>query len=114
MMLTGNAARVHGITFSDPAQMANDLHASSGEFVRSAILLLMINAAVLGTSAISLSSSWAYGEVSIPQLVSNLERNSVRMSWVVVTDSAGDRQLQMQWASSEANLRRRCSRVSRS
>jgi Mn2+/Fe2+ NRAMP family transporter len=63
MMLAGNAARVHGITFSDPAQMANDLHASSGEFVRSAILLLMINAAVLGTSAISLSSSWAYGEV---------------------------------------------------
>src|SRR6202035_4007525 len=63
MMLAGNAARVHGITFSDPAQMANDLHASWGEFVRSAILLLMINAAVLGTSAISLSSSWAYGEV---------------------------------------------------
>jgi hypothetical protein len=52
--------------------------------------------------------------VSTPQLVSNVERNSVRMSWVVVTDSAGDRHLQMQWASSEANLRRRCSRVSRS
>ena len=63
MMLAGNAARVHGITFSDPAQMASDVHASWGEFVRSAILLLMINAAVLGTSAISLSSSWAYGEV---------------------------------------------------
>ena len=42
--------------------------------------------------------------VSTPQLVSNVERNSVRMSWVVVTDSAGD----------EANLRRRCTRVSRS
>jgi Mn2+/Fe2+ NRAMP family transporter len=27
------------------------------------ILLLMINAAVLGTTAISLASSWAYGEV---------------------------------------------------
>ena len=52
--------------------------------------------------------------VSTPQLVSNVERNSVRMSWVVVTDSAGDRHLQMQRASSEANLRRRCSRVSRS
>ena len=52
--------------------------------------------------------------VSSPQLVSNVERNSVRMSWVVVTDSAGDWHLQMQWASSEANLRRRCSRVSRS
>jgi Mn2+/Fe2+ NRAMP family transporter len=43
--------------------MANDLHLVSGEAIRSAILLLMINAAVLGTTAISLSSAWAYGEV---------------------------------------------------
>jgi len=43
--------------------MANDLHIFSGGFVRSAMLLLMINAAVLGTTAISLSSAWAYGEV---------------------------------------------------
>ena len=63
MMLAGNAAKMHAVTFFDPAQMANDLHAFSGEFVRSAILLLMINAAVLGTTAISLSSAWAYGEV---------------------------------------------------
>lgn len=63
MMVAGNAAKMHGITFSDPAQMANDLHLVSGEVVRSAILLLMINAAVLGTTAISLSSAWAYGEV---------------------------------------------------
>jgi len=63
MMLAGNAARMHGISFFDPAQMANDLHVFSGEAVRSAILLLMINAAVLGTTAISLSSAWAYGEV---------------------------------------------------
>ena len=63
MMVAGNAARMHGISFSDPAQMANDLHFISGEAIRSAILLLMINAAVLGTTAISLSSSWAYGEV---------------------------------------------------
>jgi Mn2+/Fe2+ NRAMP family transporter len=63
MMIAGNAAKMHGITFSDPAQMANDLHLFSGEVVRSAILLLMINAAVLGTTAISLSSAWAYGEV---------------------------------------------------
>ena len=26
MMIAGNAAKMHGITFSDPAQMANDLH----------------------------------------------------------------------------------------
>ena len=63
MMLAGNAAKVHGISFSDPAQMANDLHLISGDFIRDAILLLMINAAVLGTTAISLSSAWAYGEV---------------------------------------------------
>jgi Mn2+/Fe2+ NRAMP family transporter len=63
MMIAGNAAKMHGISFSDPAQMANDLHFISGEAIRSAILLLMINAAVLGTTAISLSSAWAYGEV---------------------------------------------------
>lgn len=63
MMIAGNAAKVHGISFFDPAQMANDLRVFSGEAVRSAILLLMINAAVLGTTAISLSSAWAYGEV---------------------------------------------------
>jgi hypothetical protein len=63
MMIVGNAARTHGIAFSDPAQMANDLYSISGEVVRGAILLLMMNAAVLGTTAISLSSAWAYGEV---------------------------------------------------
>jgi|SRR5579872_474736 len=63
MMVAGNAAKTHGITFSDPAQMANDLHFVFGEAIRSGILLLMINAAVLGTTAISLSSAWAYGEV---------------------------------------------------
>lgn len=59
MMIAGNAARMHGISFFDPAQMANDLQVFSGETLRSAILLLMINAAVLGTTAISLSSAWA-------------------------------------------------------
>lgn len=34
-----------------------------GPVVKNAILLLMINAAILGSTAISLSSSWAYGEV---------------------------------------------------
>jgi Mn2+/Fe2+ NRAMP family transporter len=63
MMLAGNAARMHGIHFTDPAQMANDLRPFSGEGIRLGILLLMINAAVLGTTAISLSSAWAYGEV---------------------------------------------------
>ena len=63
MMIAGNAAKVHGINFLDPAQMANDLHVFTGDGIRSAILLMMINAAVLGGTAISLSSAWAYGEV---------------------------------------------------
>jgi Mn2+/Fe2+ NRAMP family transporter len=63
MMIAGNAAKMHGIHFDDPAQMANALHLISGEGIRLGILLLMINAAVLGTTAISLSSAWAYGEV---------------------------------------------------
>ena len=63
MMLAGNASRIHGLAFTDPAQMAVDLRAFAGEAVSTCILLLMINAAVLGTTAISLSSAWAYGEV---------------------------------------------------
>ncbi len=63
MMLAGNAALVHGVNFADPAQMANAMRPFAGEAIRVGILLLMINAAVLGTTAISLSSAWAYGEV---------------------------------------------------
>jgi Mn2+/Fe2+ NRAMP family transporter len=63
MMIAGNASRVHGFTFTDPAQMATDIGTFSGGLFKNAILLLMINAAVLGTTAISLSSAWAYGEV---------------------------------------------------
>jgi Mn2+/Fe2+ NRAMP family transporter len=43
--------------------MAVSLGAFIGPLSRNLILLLMINAAVLGTTAISLASSWAYGEV---------------------------------------------------
>jgi len=63
MMLVGNYARVHGISFEDPAQMADALLGLTGNSVRMGILLLMVNAALLGTTAISLSSAWAYGEV---------------------------------------------------
>jgi Mn2+/Fe2+ NRAMP family transporter len=63
MMIAGNYSRVHGFTFDDPARMANNLLPLAGWFVRNALLLLMINAAVLGATAISLSSAWAYGEV---------------------------------------------------
>ena len=63
MMVAGAYALHHGIRFDDPAQMANAMASITGTGIRIAILLLMINAAVLGTTAISLSSAWAYGEV---------------------------------------------------
>jgi Mn2+/Fe2+ NRAMP family transporter len=63
MMLVGNYGYQHGITFEDPAQLAVALGPLAGHFVRNGVLLLMVNAAVLGTTAISLASAWAYGEV---------------------------------------------------
>ena len=63
MVIVGSASKIHGIAFLDPAQMAVALRPFTGLGVQGAILLLMLNAAVLGTTAISLSSAWAYGEV---------------------------------------------------
>ncbi len=63
MMLAGNAAFERHWDFTDPAQTALQLGAAFGPFVKNAVLLMMINAAVLGTTTISLSSAWAYGEV---------------------------------------------------
>jgi Mn2+/Fe2+ NRAMP family transporter len=63
MILVGDQARRHGIVYQDPAQMASALLPFVGPVAKRVMLLLMINAAVLGTTAISLSSAWAYGEV---------------------------------------------------
>jgi len=63
MMLVGNYGYQHGITFEDPAQLAVAFGSLAGHFARNGVLLLMVNAAVLGTTAISLASAWAYGEV---------------------------------------------------
>jgi Mn2+/Fe2+ NRAMP family transporter len=63
MMLVGNYGFEHRIPFEDPAQLAVALGPIAGNFVRNGVLLLMVNAAVLGTTAISLASAWAYGEV---------------------------------------------------
>lgn len=63
MMLVGNYGFQHGIVFQDPAQFAQAVMPTLGHFARNGILLLMVNAAVLGTTAISLASAWAYGEV---------------------------------------------------
>jgi NRAMP (natural resistance-associated macrophage protein)-like metal ion transporter len=68
MMLVGAYAYNHNIPFTDPAQLAQSiaavLPARTGTFIHHALLLLMVNAAVLGTTAISLASAWAYGEVA--------------------------------------------------
>jgi Mn2+/Fe2+ NRAMP family transporter len=63
MMLVGNYGLQHKVVFQDPAQLALALGPIAGKFVRNGVLLLMVNAAVLGTTAISLASAWAYGEV---------------------------------------------------
>ncbi len=63
MMLVGNLLFRKHVPFTDPAQMGAALAPTMGRTAHLAILLLMINAAVLGTTAISLSSAWAYGEV---------------------------------------------------
>jgi Mn2+/Fe2+ NRAMP family transporter len=63
MMLVGNYGFEHKVDFQDPAQLALALGPLAGNFVRNGVLLLMVNAAVLGTTAISLASAWAYGEV---------------------------------------------------
>ncbi len=63
MILAGNASLAHGFRYTDPAQMAVSLGTFAGPLVKNVILLMMINAAVLGTTTVSLSSAWAYGEV---------------------------------------------------
>jgi NRAMP (natural resistance-associated macrophage protein)-like metal ion transporter len=63
MMLVGNYGFQHGIVFQNPAQFAGAILPMLGHFACNSILLLMVNAAVLGTTAISLASAWAYGEV---------------------------------------------------
>jgi NRAMP (natural resistance-associated macrophage protein)-like metal ion transporter len=64
MMIVGNVSHRHGLTYEDPAKMADAIRQFfSNGFVRNAILLMFCNAAVLGTTAISLSSAWAWSEV---------------------------------------------------
>jgi Mn2+/Fe2+ NRAMP family transporter len=62
MIIVGNVSHQHGLTYEDPAKMANAILPFTNSFVRNAILLMFCNAAVLGTTAISLSSAWAWSE----------------------------------------------------
>jgi Mn2+/Fe2+ NRAMP family transporter len=63
MMLVGAMAYRQHIPYTDPAQMAQALGLHMGPVMRNLLLLMMVNAAVLGATTISLSSAWAYGEV---------------------------------------------------
>ena len=63
MMFLGDALFRHGLSYQDPAQMAGALVPSLGHVGSALILLLMCNAALLGATAVSLSSAWAWGEV---------------------------------------------------
>ncbi|HEV2498793.1 MAG TPA: Nramp family divalent metal transporter [Terriglobia bacterium] len=63
MMIVGDMAYRHHLPFSDPAQFAASVVPFAGAGLKDLILLLMVNASVLGATAISLSSAWAYGEV---------------------------------------------------
>jgi Mn2+/Fe2+ NRAMP family transporter len=63
MLLVGDALHRNGTAYEDPAQMADALTPLIGHAGRTLILLLMCNAALLGATAISLSSAWAWGEV---------------------------------------------------
>ena len=63
MVVVGDALRRTGAAYADPGQMAVALAAQAGPWVSHGLLLLMVNAAVLGATTISLASAWAYGEV---------------------------------------------------
>ena len=63
MMLAGAYLFKHHLPYTDPAQMAGLLGPRLGPMAKSAVLMLMVNAAALGTTAISLSSAWAWAEV---------------------------------------------------
>jgi Mn2+/Fe2+ NRAMP family transporter len=63
MICVGNAMHQRHLDYRDPAQMADVLGPILGSRVRNGILIFMINAAVLGTTAISLASAWAFAEV---------------------------------------------------
>ena len=64
MMICGAAVLTNGGTWSDPAAMALFLGPIFGPLQKYGILLFWLNAAVLGTTAVSLASAWAQGEVS--------------------------------------------------
>jgi Mn2+/Fe2+ NRAMP family transporter len=63
MMLVGAILFRRHTPYTDPAQMAAVLGPAFGRGMKGAVLLLMVNASCLGTTAVSLSSAWAWAEV---------------------------------------------------
>jgi len=63
MMLAGAYLFRQRLPYTDPAQMAVVMGPRLGPVVKSAFLMLMVNASILGTTAVSLSSAWAWAEV---------------------------------------------------
>lgn len=64
MMLVGAFLFDRHIPYHDPAQLAGIIGMLSTPLARFVILLMMVNAAILGSTAISLASAWAFGEVA--------------------------------------------------
>jgi Mn2+/Fe2+ NRAMP family transporter len=63
MMIVGNLLHENNLPYDNPAQMAVVLGDIFGKYLKFGILILMVNAAILGATTISLSSAWAYAEV---------------------------------------------------
>ena len=63
MMVAGHTLTSHGVKYEDAAQMAVSMGSVLGPAAKDVLLLLCVNAAILGGTAISLASAWAYGEV---------------------------------------------------
>jgi Mn2+/Fe2+ NRAMP family transporter len=63
MMLAGAYMFRNHLPYTDPAQMAMVMGPRFGPVAKSAFLMLMVNASILGTTAVSLSSAWAWAEV---------------------------------------------------
>jgi Mn2+/Fe2+ NRAMP family transporter len=63
MMIVGYVLYTHHLPYENPAQMAVLLGPILGNVAKYGVLLLMVNAAVLGAATITLASAWAFGEV---------------------------------------------------
>jgi len=57
-------------------------------------------AAPMAMATTQLARAAHYEDIRVGHFEINVERIPLRMSWVVVTDRAGDRKLQMHWEES--------------